>query len=191
MKNSITPKERILETAYKLFYVQGYNVTGINQILEESKVAKASLYQHFGSKEDLGIAYIKKVREDWFKSFESHLARKDDPKQKILSVFDFLEANMKLNDYRGCRFLNLLADIDTASKGMQTEILAHKTKLRNLFKTLVKHYTKDEVKLTMPNPHDVIYLLFEAAITESKVYRDVWPIQIAKKTATSIITTTN
>ena len=69
MKQAKAPKERILETAYKLFYAQGYNVTGINQILEESGVAKASLYQHFGSKEDLGIEYIKQVREDWFQSF--------------------------------------------------------------------------------------------------------------------------
>jgi AcrR family transcriptional regulator len=64
VNSKTTSKERILETAYKLFYTQGYNVTGINQILDQAKVAKASLYQHFGSKEELRVAYIKKVRED-------------------------------------------------------------------------------------------------------------------------------
>ncbi len=190
VKNTSAPKERILETAHKLFYTQGYNMTGINQILDESKVAKASLYQHFGSKEELGIEYIKKVREDWFRSFEIHLSKKPDPKQKILTAFDFLEINMKLNDYKGCRFLNLLSDIDTTSKQMQNLILEHKTKLKGLFKSLIKSYTNDKIELIFPNAHDSIYLLFEAAIIESKVYRDIWPIVTAKKTANNILTLT-
>ena len=188
MKSNSTPKERILETAYKLFYTQGYNMTGINQILEEAKVAKASLYQHFGSKEELGVEYIKKVREDWFFAFENHLSKKKDQKQKILTAFDFLEINMKINDFKGCRFLNLLADIDQTSKEMQNQILEHKTKLRNLFKTLVQRYSIENLEFTFPNTHDTIYLLFEAAIVESKVYIDVWPILTAKKTVNNILT---
>lgn len=189
MKTSSSPKERILEKAFHLFYTQGYNLTGINQILEESQVAKASLYQHFGSKEELGIEYIKKVREEWFNSFEGHLSKKTDPKQKILTAFDFLEMNMRLNDYRGCRFLNLLSDVDGISKKMQNQILEHKTKLRIYFKELVKGYLNaNEIELAMPNAADTIYLLFEAAIVESKVYRDAWPIQVAKKTANNVLT---
>ncbi len=188
MKNSSAPKERILETAYKLFFKQGYNMTGINQILDESKVAKASLYQHFGSKEDLGVEYVKKAREDWFQAFESHLSKKAEPKQKILAAFDFIAMNMRLHDYKGCRFLNLLSDIDSVSKRMQIEIIEHKTKLRNLFKSLVKFHTGSNRKLAMPNAHDSIYLLFEAAIVESKVYQDEWPIAAAKQTANQILT---
>lgn len=191
MKNNLTPKERILETAYKLFYTQGYNMTGINQILDEAKVAKASLYQHFGSKEELGVEYIKKVREDWFLAFENHLSKKKDPKQKIMTAFDFLELNMRINDFKGCRFLNLLADIDTTSKVMQNQIIEHKTKLRNLFKTLVQQYSSEYLEFTIPNTHDTIYLLFEAAIVESKVYKDVWPILTAKKTVSNILTLTS
>lgn len=166
-------------------------MTGINQILDEAKVAKASLYQHFGSKEELGVEYIKKVREDWFLSFEIHLAKKKDPKQKVLTAFDFLEINMKMNDFKGCRFLNLLTEIDTSSVEMQNQILEHKTKLRSLFKILIQQYTSENLELAFPNAHDAIYLLFEAAIIESKVYKDVWPILAAKKTATNILTLTS
>ena len=187
MKNNSTPRERILETAYKLFYTQGYNMTGINQILDEAKVAKASLYQHFGSKEELGVEYIKKVREDWFLSFEIHLSKKKDPKQKILTAFDFLEINMKMNDFKGCRFLNLLADIETTSKEMQNQILEHKTKLRNLFKTLIQQYSNGNLEMSFSNAHDTIYLLFEAAIIESKVYKDAWPILTAKKATNTML----
>ena len=191
MKFNSTPRERILETAYKLFYTQGYNMTGINQILDEAKVAKASLYQHYGSKEELGVEYIKKVREDWFLAFETHLAKKKDPKQKILTAFDFLEINMKINDFKGCRFLNLLADIDSTSSEMQKQILEHKTKLRNLFLTLIQLYSKENVAFIHENVHDIIYLLFEGAIVESKVYKDIWPIETAKRTVKNILKFSN
>lgn len=50
----LTPRRRILETATRLFYEQGFNATGINQILKESATAKASFYDSYGSKEELG-----------------------------------------------------------------------------------------------------------------------------------------
>jgi AcrR family transcriptional regulator len=191
MQNSIPPKDRILTTAYNLFYTQGYNATGINQILEEANVAKASLYKHFGSKEDLGVEYIKKVREDWFKSFEKFISQKENAFEKILASFDFLEINMISNDFQGCRFLNLLSDINASSSRMQFQIVEHKTKLRNQFKELVEDYTvSNNLSLSMPNIDDAIYLLFEAAIIESKVYKNIWPIQTAKKTAHNFLTIT-
>ena len=52
-----SPRERILDTATILFHQQGYNSTGINQIISEAKVAKASFYQHFKSKDDLCAAF--------------------------------------------------------------------------------------------------------------------------------------
>ena len=98
---------------------------------------------------------------------------------------------MKINDFRGCRFINLLADIDATSPEMQVQILDHKKKLRNLFKTLIQEYTKGNFELLIPNVHDTVYLLFEAAIVESKIYKDVWPIQTAKKTVNNILTLIN
>ena len=69
MTRNTNPKDRILETASRLFYTQGYNATGINQILEEAKVAKASLYTHYGSKDELGIVYVKSARDEWLKRY--------------------------------------------------------------------------------------------------------------------------
>ena len=175
-----------METAYELFYTQGYNVTGINQILDESNVAKASLYQHFGSKEELGVDYIKLVRKEWFQAFDNFLSSKSLPKQKILAAFDFLEKNVLQNNFRGCRFLNLLADIDTSSEGMHQQIVEHKLKLRAVFKDLARqHVTTSGLRL--PHAADAIYLLFEAAIVETKLYRDIWPIRAAKNAAASIL----
>ena len=56
-------RDAIVNTAARLFYKQGYSNTGINQIIEETKIAKSSLYQHFRSKEDLLMAYLKVTGE--------------------------------------------------------------------------------------------------------------------------------
>ncbi|MBL7881826.1 MAG: helix-turn-helix transcriptional regulator, partial [Chryseobacterium gambrini] len=54
----VSPKERIIETTFELFAKQGYNSTGINQIIAEAKVAKASFYQYFKSKEELCVEFL-------------------------------------------------------------------------------------------------------------------------------------
>ena len=58
-------KDRIVETASDLFYHNGYNQTGINQIIAEAGVAKASMYQHYRSKEDIAVAYLRKRHINW------------------------------------------------------------------------------------------------------------------------------
>ena len=58
MKNQKPVKDRLLETASVLFYQNGYNNTGINEVIEKANVAKASLYSHFKSKDSICIAYL-------------------------------------------------------------------------------------------------------------------------------------
>jgi AcrR family transcriptional regulator len=184
METAKSPRERILNKAYELFYTQGYHVTGINQILDEANVAKASLYQHFGSKEELGLEYIKKVRADWTQSFDAFLAKKSDPSDKILAAFDFLANNMRQNNFRGCRFLNLLTEVDDTNVTIQNQIREHKAKLREKFKALVEQVGDKGKAHVLP---DSIYLLYEAALTESKLFKDTWPVSAAKKTVGNLL----
>src|SRR5699024_4987221 len=102
MKDQSNPKKRLLETASDLFYRQGYNNTGINQVIDEADVAKASLYQHFGSKEELCIAYLEAKNKNWFKEVKQFISTKDGTKEKILACFDFLEITSKRDNFRGC-----------------------------------------------------------------------------------------
>ena len=180
MSKQLGPKERILETASRLFYSQGYNSTGINQILEEAKVAKASLYQHFGSKEDVGLEYLKAARIEWFDGLEKWSGNKSTPLQKLNACFDFLEYNLRNNDYKGCKFINMLSELADSGPAMRKQIVEHKTKLRDHLKSLVRDAIgKDSGKAEMIG--DSVYLLFEGSIIESKIYKDVWPIKSAKK----------
>ena len=82
----ITVKEHILQTATRLFHEQGYNLTGINQIIDEADVAKASLYYHFPSKEDLCVAYLQRKNSLWLSGLELFLKGSKDPKQRIIKT---------------------------------------------------------------------------------------------------------
>lgn len=185
MPRNSNPKERVLETASRLFYEQGYNSTGINQILAESNVAKASLYQHYGSKEELGIEYIRSARKDWFIAINAFLLNFDTPGAKLLGCFDFLEKNNKNNHFKGCRFIKMLDEISLEDSSIRNEIVAHKTAVKKLIADLLTEVKgKDE---STKKTAETIYLLFEAAIIGSKIYRDLWPIQAAKSTVQELI----
>ena len=64
-------RAKIIETASELFYTKGYNLTGINEIIKESGIAKATLYSHFNSKEDLLVAYLEAKDAELLKNIKS------------------------------------------------------------------------------------------------------------------------
>lgn len=179
--SKLGPRERILETASRLFYTQGYNNTGINQILDEAKVAKASLYQHFGSKDELGIHYLKAAREEWFGGLDKWVTPKKTPFQKLIACFDFLEYALQQHNFLGCKFINMLSEIGDTSPLMYQEILGHKHKLRLYIKKFIEEALLGRAADEIDVISDAIYLLFEGAIVESKICKDTWPVKKAKK----------
>src|ERR1700748_2614267 len=96
--------DKILDTAERLFYTQGYNSTGINQVIEEADIAKASLYKHFQSKTDLMVAYLERFHRQWFERLETDIAKTADPKQKLLAIFDHHTERQRIREYGGCPF---------------------------------------------------------------------------------------
>lgn len=80
------PRARIIETASILFHQQGYNSTGINQVISEAKVAKASFYQHFKSKDDLCIEFLNVRHNYWFTELSNFISKSKNTKEKILLV---------------------------------------------------------------------------------------------------------
>lgn len=183
MTKKLGPRERILETATRLFHSQGYNNTGINQILAEANVAKASLYQHFGSKDELGVVYLKEGREEWFSGIEQWTSAKKAPAQKLAACFDFLEYALQKDDYLGCKFINILSEVGGNSPLMFKEIIEHKAKLRQYMKGFVEKALEGDEGTDIDFVGDSIYLLYEGAIVESKIYRDTWPVKKARKMA--------
>lgn len=172
-----SPRERIIETTFQLFANQGYNSTGINQIISEAEVARASFYQYFKSKEDLCVEFLNVRHEYWFNELNNFLAKEKDSKSKIIQAFDFLVYMNKKENFRGCSFLNILSEIPMDNTKILNVIQSHKADLRNYFLELVKD---DELS-------DHIYMLFESSIIESQLFRSNELIEKSKKIATNLI----
>lgn len=164
------PRERILSTSMLLFHRQGYNRTGINQIIEEAKVSKASFYQHFKSKDDLCIEFLNKRYDYWVSELEKFISEAKTPEEKILKSFDFLIYMNEKEDFRGCSFLNLLSEIPADQEEIHHVLRYHKNKLREFF--------NEEIKDEHTASH--IYLLFESSILTSQLYRSNELIETSK-----------
>jgi AcrR family transcriptional regulator len=181
------PKEKIMTAAARLFYEQGYNSTGINQVLEEAGVAKASLYTHFGSKDELGLAYLKESSREWFAAIHKAVEKAAAPEEKLLAAFGFLEQQLPRNAFRGCKFMNMLAEVDASGRALQQEVLEHKQQVRRFIAGLVSAALPAAARKQAAMLSDTCYLLFEGAIIESKIHRDTWPVKAAGKAVEALL----
>lgn len=165
-----SPKDRILNTTFLLFANQGYNSTGINQIISEANVAKASFYQHFKSKEDLCVAFLNVRHDYWFNELITFINGHQEVKSKILAAFDFLIFMNAKENFRGCSFLNILSEIPTDNIKILSVIQSHKEDLRQFFLDILK----DE------STSDHVYMLFESSIIESQLFKSNQLIERSK-----------
>jgi AcrR family transcriptional regulator len=98
-------RERLLDAANELFYAEGVQTVGIDRIIERAGVAKASLYNLFGSKEELVAAYLASRHDRTTTRLTEAIQRVDDPRQKILAVFDAQAEQYQDPDFHGCAFI--------------------------------------------------------------------------------------
>jgi AcrR family transcriptional regulator len=97
-------KERILDTAERLFYRDGIRATGVDTIAAEVGISKRTLYNHYPSKDALIAAYLRR-------GFLMQHASERPPLEQILRTFDRLEKGFAQKDFRGCRFVNAVAEL--------------------------------------------------------------------------------
>jgi AcrR family transcriptional regulator len=97
-------KERLLAAADELFYAEGVQTVGIDRIIERAGVAKASLYNLFGSKEELVAAYLASRHEGTTSRLAQAIESVDDPRRKILAVFDAQALQFEQPGFNGCAF---------------------------------------------------------------------------------------
>lgn len=180
----MTVKERLISTASQLFYRNGYNNTGINEVIEKAKVAKASLYTHFKTKDDLCIAYLQDKEAKFLKALKASSKGKPKGKLQIIGIFDHLRDVYRQDDFKGNCSINILAEVPNDNRKIRDEVTKHKAELRDYILDLVKKNSdsKRPEKLA-----DKLFLLYEGAQVESYVQQDSWPIKEAKDIALTLL----
>ena len=155
-------KEKILETASRLFFEQGYNLTGINQIIEEADIARGSLYNHFKSKNDLLMSYLRESEVRYFAKLDAFLRPIKDPRKKLLAVFDFRMGLQQQYNFAGCRFIKLGAEVSRDQTDVLAMLASHKRRFKEVIRSLA-----NEVEIKAPFTADTLaetmYLLIEGA----------------------------
>ncbi len=120
-------RERILETAFALFYARGIRAVGVDLIIAESGVAKATFYKHFPAKDDLVVAYLDKVDGIWTGQLHQAAgAAGPEPADQLVGMFDALRTACRREGYRGCAFINAAAESQPGTP-VHDRTVAHKT----------------------------------------------------------------
>lgn len=179
-------KERILETASRLFYDQGYHVTGINQIIDEADIARASLYNHYPSKTDLLLAYLDKTHASWFEELDLFLKPIEGIREKLLGLFDFRSLRQQKLKYKGCHF-NKIASEASDDQAVLAKVKAHKERFRRLIHELVAQIPHRRSILDNEKLADTIFLLLEGGIAIGGMYRSSEAAEKAKQIAEAIL----
>lgn len=112
--SGIGVRERLLDAADRLFYREGVRAVGIDRVLAEADAAKASLYQHFGCKDQLVASYLERRTADARASVESYLAN-TPPSQRALKFFDWVVEWAESKDFRGCPLQHTVSELTDAS----------------------------------------------------------------------------
>jgi AcrR family transcriptional regulator len=177
----VTPREQILSTATRLFFTQGYSRTGINQLIDESAVAKRTFYHHFESKEALGEAYLELASRGWLAGLAEAAAGKRTPGGVARALFEHVERFAVETTFRGCGILNMAAEFADAGGAVRTRVREHKDAQRALVRALFAAVGGSAAAA------DAVDVLIEGAIAGAAAHLDVWPVRTAAHTAERLL----
>jgi AcrR family transcriptional regulator len=104
-------REDVVAAATRLFYRQGIRSVGVDTIAESAGVSKMTLYNHFPSKDDLALAYLRRRDEGVHRFIEGRVVElAPDPRERPLAVFDAFAEQLQRDDYRGCHLINAMVE---------------------------------------------------------------------------------
>ena len=131
-------RRRVLDTATALFYADGIHAVGIDRIIAEAGVAKATFYHHFPAKDELVRAYV----EQQSRLGQAGIARlgRRSPRAMLLAIFDLIADAAEQPGYRGCPFLNAAAEYPDPASQVRRAIEEHRHWKRDL---LIELLTRD------------------------------------------------
>jgi AcrR family transcriptional regulator len=110
-----TAREQIMESAYELFSHRGIRDVGVDEVIGRAGVAKATLYRHFPSKDDLILAFMELREQRWTREWVEAEARRrgTTPEEQLLAIFDAFDEWFRRDDFEGCSFINVLLEMGT------------------------------------------------------------------------------
>ncbi|MEU8794307.1 TetR/AcrR family transcriptional regulator [Streptomyces sp. NPDC048643] len=119
-------RSRLLGTAIRIFYTEGIHSVGIDRIIEEAQVTRATLYRHFPGKEDLVLAYLDQADQDIRAQISAAAAGSASADDKVRAVSRSIADGIESTGFRGCAFLNAVAEYPDPAHPIHQAVLAHR-----------------------------------------------------------------
>jgi AcrR family transcriptional regulator len=137
-------RERILDTAFALFYAHGPRGVGVDTVIAESGVAKATLYKHFPRKDDLVLAYLDKADQAWFTQLRAAARNAGEgPREQMVGMFDAISQACRRDGFHGCAFINTAAEAAPGSD-VHARTVEHKNVVRAWLTDLARRAGADD-----------------------------------------------
>ncbi|MFG2127258.1 TetR/AcrR family transcriptional regulator [Streptomyces sp. NPDC048751] len=179
--DSAVAREQALDAAERLFYGRGVQCVGMDDVRGASGVSLKRLYQLFPAKEQLVEACLERRDERWRGRLTRSVERHEDPRRRVLAVFDWLEEWFGEDGFRGCAWINAYGELGAVSDRVAHQVRAHKQAFRDYLAGLV---AEAGLPAALTGP---LFLLAEGAMVTAGITGDTKPAAEARDAARMLI----
>ena len=177
-------RDRILTTAADLFYQHGIRAVGVDLVVEKAGVAKTSLYRHFGTKDDLVVAFLQRMDEEFWKTWdEVSQQHPDDGRAELKAQLEWIGERVNQPDYRGCPQLNIAAEYPELGHPARKFAKEHKREMRRRLKNIAE-------KLKSADPDQLagqLAVLINGAFVSTPMYEPGEATTLLQRAAAALI----
>lgn len=180
----MSARDRLLDTAAELFYREGIHAVGIQRLIDEAGIAKASMYAHFASKDDLVAAYLEREADEARRGITADIVEgPGDARAKLLRLFDFVSHRIERTRFRGCPFLNAAGELTDPSHPGRAVCTSYRAWFTDTITRLV-------AELGAPRPADLagaLLVLIDGAASTSQIDAHMAPAVHARWAAEQLL----
>ncbi len=176
-------KELLLDTAFRLVNEHGYHATGIDWILAESGISKATLYKYFESKESLILEVLRRRHEQLQNRLQEALQSSQDHPLGVLVVFDVLTEWFNSGEFFGCNFIKASSEYPSRNDEIHAYAAWHKESVKKLLNAALKPIPAKQRNTLAES----ILLLMDGAIVTAQVRGDMHAAEKARAIATTLL----
>lgn len=173
-------REALLDAAERLFYERGIRAVGMDAVREASGLPLKRIYRFFAAKEDLVVAVLRRRDRRWRGDLAARVERVEDPRERVLAVFDWLAGWFAEPGFRGCAWINAHGEFGASSGPVLAEVRSHKKAFHGQLATWVR-------AAGAPAAVEPVFLLAEGAMVVAGVSGDAAPARHAREAVARLL----
>ena len=135
---ALSPRERLLETARRLFYTEGIHTVPVDRLVTEANVTRATFYRHFPAKEDLVEAYLRATDAD-LRAMVGKVLEQGTPQESAAALLELIGQVTCSAGFRGCHFINASAEYPNAEDPIRVAVAEHRAWFQDMVTRLAEH----------------------------------------------------